>query len=154
HACDPTDVSSNRLLPQPVPVSQRATRARVDDVFNCHNPYPAATATYHGVTLVPACNSTTTPPYIDNLKTAIGSNGLPAVNNGVGTAYQSWKASYSCNPSGTISVSGNWVVDCNGGLSIGNGTNVEFKNGNVVFDGGFSMTGGSLKFNTNNTNAA
>ena len=69
--CDPGDVSSGRLLPQPVPVPQRATRARVDDVFNCHNPYPAATATYHGIALAPACNSATTPPYIDNLKTAI-----------------------------------------------------------------------------------
>ncbi|MET1001692.1 MAG: hypothetical protein ABWZ15_07770, partial [Acidimicrobiia bacterium] len=37
------------------------------------------------------------------------------------------------------------------GLSIGNGTSVEFKNGNVVFDSGFTMTGGSLSFNTNNT---
>jgi len=101
-----------------------------------------------------ACDPTTTPPYIDNLKAAIGTNGLPAVTNGVGTAYQSWKAAFSCNPAGTISVSGNWVVDCNGGLNIGNGTNVEFKNGNVVFDGGFQMTGGTLKFNTNNTNAA
>jgi Flp pilus assembly protein TadG len=154
-ACDPVDVSSGRLAPQPIPVASRATRSRVDDVFNCHNPYPSASAAYHGITLVSSCNPTTTPPYIDNLKAAIGTSGLPAVvPSGIGTTYQRWKASFSCNPPGTISVSGNWWIDCPGGLSIGNGTSVEFKDGNVVFDNGFSMTGGTLKFNTNNTNAA
>jgi hypothetical protein len=152
-ACDPGDVSTGRMLPQPVPVSSRATRARVDDVYNCHNPYPAAKALYHGITLVASCDPTSTPPYVDNLKTAIGTTGLPGVAPaGVGTVYQRWRASFSCNVAGTISVSGNWWVDCPGnGLSIGNGNSVEFKNGNVVFDSGFNMTGGSLSFNTNNT---
>jgi hypothetical protein len=153
-ACDPGDVSTGRMLPQPVPVSSRATRARVDDVYNCHNPYPGAKALYHGITLVASCDPTTTPPYVDNLRTAIGTSGLPGVvPAGVGTVYQRWRASFGCNPSGTVSVSGNWWIDCPGGLSIGNGTSVEFRNGNVVFDSGFSMTGGSLSFNTNNTTA-
>jgi hypothetical protein len=154
-ACDPADITAGRIAPSPIPATSRATRARVDDVYNCHNPYPSSTATYHGITLVANCNPTTTPPYIDNLKTVIGTSGLPPVTPaGVGTAYQQWKSSFSCNPSGTISVSGNWWVNCPNGLKIGNGTNVEFKNGNVVFDNGFSMTGGTLKFNTSNTNAA
>lgn len=152
-ACDPADVSGGRIVPQPVPVSSRATRSRVDDVYNCHNPYPASTSTYHGITLVANCNATTTPPYIDNLKTAIGGSGLPSVIPvGIGTTYQRWRASFSCNPTGTVSVSGNWWIDCPAGLSVGNGSDIEFKNGNVVFDNGFSMTGGTLKFNTNNTN--
>jgi hypothetical protein len=151
-ACDPADVASRRMLPQPVPVSSRATRARVDDVYNCHNPYPAAKALYHGITLVASCDPTATPPYVDNLKAAVGTTGLPpTVPAGVGTAYQRWRASFGCNPTGTISVSGNWWIDCPGGLNIGNGTSVEFKDGNVVFDSGFSMTGGSLSFNTNNS---
>ena len=51
-------------------------------------------------------------------------------------------------------MSGNWWVDCPAGLSIGNGTKTsKLADGNVVFDNGFSMTGGTLKFNTNNTNA-
>jgi hypothetical protein len=151
-ACDPVDVSSSRMLPQPVPVSSRATRARVDDVYNCHNPYPAAKAIYHGITLVANCDPASTPPYIDNLKTAVGTTGQPpVVPAGVGTTYQRWRASFSCNPGGTISVSGNWWIDCPGnGINIGNGTSIEFKNGNVVFDSGFSMTGGNLSFNTNN----
>ena len=61
---------------------------------------------------------------------------------------------HSCNPSGTVTVTGNWWVDCPGGLSIGNGTTVDFAGGNVVFDGGISMTGGALTFNDNNPNAS
>jgi hypothetical protein len=155
NACDPADVSSGRITPQPVSVSSRATRARVDDVFNCHNPYTPSRANYHGITLVSNCDSATTPPYIDNLISAVGSSGLPpVVPAGIGTPYQRWRASHSCNPSGAVSVTGNWWVDCPGGLSVGNGSDIEFANGNVVFDSGFSMTGGTLKFNTNNTNGA
>jgi len=57
---------------------------------------------------------------------------------------------HGCNPSGTTSVSGNWWVDCSAELSIGNGTTVTFSGGNVVFDGGLSMTGGALNFNSPN----
>jgi hypothetical protein len=145
-ACDPSDVSNGRISPQPISVSARATRSRVDDIYNCHSTYP----TYHGITLASNCDPSTTPPYIDNLKAAIGVSGAPAVP-APGT-YQQWSTLYSCQaPSGTTSVSGNWWIDCPSGLSIGNGSNVEFQNGNVVFDKGFSMTGGTLKFNTTNT---
>ena len=123
-------------------------------MFNCRNPYPAASSSFHGISLVASCNPLATPPYIDNLKAAVERAGLPTVAPaGIGTTYQRWRASFGCNPPGAIIVSGNWWVDCPAGLSIGNGTNVEFKDGNVVFDNGFSMTGGTLKFNTNNTNA-
>jgi Flp pilus assembly protein TadG len=142
-ACDPADVTGSRLAPQPQAVGVRATRSRVDDVFNCHSSYPA----FHGIPVYSNCNPATTPSYVDNLKTAIGTSGAPS-------GYQRWTTTgHSCNAaSGTTSVSGNWWIDCpNGnGLSIGNSTNVEFKNGNVVFDGNVTMTGGTLKFNTNN----
>ncbi len=140
-ACDQSDVNNGRLTPQPTSASNRATRSRVDDIYNCHMSYP----TYHGITLGSTCNPSTTPPYIDNLKTAIGTSGAPP-------GYSRWTQSYSCNaPSGTTSVTGNWWIDCPSGLSIGNGTNVEFRDGNVVFDQGLNMTGGTLKFNTNNS---
>src|SRR5204863_3004435 len=47
---------------------------------------------------------------------------------------------------------GNTWVDCN--LSVGNGSTVIF-NGNVVFDGSVSMTGGgTLSFNTGNASSS
>ena len=75
--------------------SSRATRARVDDVYNCQaTRIPPTKALYHGITLVASCDPTsTTPPYVDNLKTAVGTTGLPSVAPaGVGTVYQRWHA--------------------------------------------------------------
>ena len=141
-ACDQADITGGRLVPQPQAVGVRATRSRVDDVFNCHSTYPS----FHGIPIYSNCNPATTPPYIDNLKAAIGTSGAPA-------GYQQWTTGHSCNvASGTTSVSGNWWINCPN-FRVGNGTNVEFKNGNVVFDGNIVMTGGTLKFNTNNATA-
>jgi hypothetical protein len=144
-ACDPADVAAGRVAPQPV-AGDRATRAPVDWRYNCKSSYP----TYHGI-VIPKCTSSgTVPPYVDNLRTAVGTSGSP------GSSYSRWSTSYSCNPSGTIAVSGNWWVDCDngGGFKIGTGTAVTFNDGNVVFDGDLSMTGGELNINTNNSNLA
>ena len=139
-ACDPGDVAGGRLVPQPVSAAERATRAPVDWRYNCKAGYP----TFHGIAI--ANCAAATPPYIDNLKTAVGTSGNPSP-----ASYQRWTSTYSCNPSGTITVTGNWWVDCGGGgLSIGNGTTVTFAGGNVVFDRGLSMTGGALNLNTSN----
>jgi hypothetical protein len=139
-ACDAGDVSGGRLLPQPVSATERATRGPVDWRYNCKAGYPL----FHGIAIA-NCGAST-PPYIDNLKTAIGASGNP--NPG---SYQRWTATgHSCSPSGLTAVTGNWWVDCSGGLSIGNGTTVTFSGGNVVFDGGLSMTGGALNLNTSN----
>jgi len=152
-ACDPADVSSGRLLPQPVGVSARATRARVDDVYNCKDSYP----NYHGLTLSSLCKASPNPPpspYIDDLIAAIGTSGAPS-GAPTGLNYQRWTSSYSCNaPSGLPPLAGNWWVDCPGGLTVGNGSTVNFTSGNVIFDGGFSLTnGGTIGFNTNNQNS-
>lgn len=141
-ACDQADITAGRMTPQPSS-STRATRAPIDWRYNC-KPGAGAYPNYHGIAIGPCLNDPTTPPYIDDLRSAVGSSGLPS-----GT-YQRWSTTQSCNPSGTVTVAGNWLVDCAGGLSIGSGTTVTFTNGNVVLDGGISMTGGALNVNTLN----
>jgi hypothetical protein len=140
-ACSPSDVSEGRLAPQPRRAPARATRAPVDWKYNCKSAYPD----FHGIE-VAGCPDPN-PAYIDLLTAAVGASGSP------GPSYTRWKSVYSCNPSGTVTVAGNWWIDCPGGLSIGNGTSVSFTGGNVVFDGGLTMTGGSLSFNTANPTA-
>lgn len=143
-ACDPADVAGGRITPQPVPAGKRATRAPVDWQFNCKTGYPA----YHGIAIPDCPDAATIPPYVDRLVTAVGASGKP-------TGYTRWTTGgRSCNASGTIVVSGNFWVDCPGGLTIGTGTSVTFSDGNVVLDGGLSMSGsGVLNINTANATA-
>ncbi len=136
-ACDSSDVLNGRLSPAPANQASRSTRAPVDWRFNCKSSYP----NYHSIA-IEGC-PTEAAPYLDNLRTAIGTSGQPS-------GFQRWRASQSCNPSGTVTVTGNWWVDCPSGLSIGNGTTVTFSGGNVVMDKAISMTGGALNFNTAN----
>jgi hypothetical protein len=141
-ACDPSDLS--RISPTPVSAGDRATRSPVDWKFNCKSSYP----TYHGLALSGCPYST--PAYIDNLVSAIGTTGAPDAT------FRKWSSYHSCNvPGGTpIVESGNWWVDCTTGgnaFKIGNNVNVSFTGGNVVFDGPISMTGGSLSFNGSNS---
>lgn len=138
-ACDPADVAGGRINPQPTDSAQRATRAPVDWRYNCKTAYP----TYHGLT-VPACPETTA-PYVDNLISAVG-----AANPDT-SGFQRWSTVSSCNPTGNVVAAGNWWIDCPGGLSVGNGTNVTFTGGNIVSDGGLKMTGGSLTVNSANS---
>jgi hypothetical protein len=142
-ACSASDVASGRISPQPVAAGQRATRALVDWRFDCQSTYP----TYHGIAIAACPDVGTTPPYLTNLRTAIGTSGQP-------TGYQQWTTSgYSCNPSGTIDVpAGNWWIDCNT-LTIGNNTTVTFAGGNIVTTGAIAMTGTSA-LNVNTANPA
>ncbi|MFN0027237.1 MAG: hypothetical protein ACKV2O_08665 [Acidimicrobiales bacterium] len=140
-SCDPADVAAARITPQPLHLDARASRLPVDWAYNCKSGYPA----YHSLPIMDCPYPK--PAYVDLLKTAIGTSGSPP-------GFQKWSSSYSCNPSGTTTVNGNWWVDCNGGLKIGNGTHITFASGNVVFDKPFDMTGGSLSFNTSNPSTA
>ena len=142
NSCDPADVSggSPRVSPTPTQAGQRATRSPVDWRFNCKSTYPA----YHTIP-IDGC-TLGTPAYIDNLVSAVGNTVGVAPNS----SFQKWSPTYSCNPSGTITVAGNWWVNCPANFSIGSGTNITFSSGNVVFDGTVKMTGGSLAFNTAN----
>ncbi|MEO8693293.1 MAG: pilus assembly protein TadG-related protein [Acidimicrobiales bacterium] len=137
--CDAADVAGGRLGPQPQGSTERATRAPVDWRYNCKASYPS----YHGLAMEPC--SATTPKYLDNLRTAVGTSGNPSAST-----FQRWTTGHSCNPSGTVTVTGNWWVDCPSGLSVGNGTTLTFADGNVIMDNGLSMTGGVLNVNTAN----
>jgi hypothetical protein len=137
--CDVADVAGGRLVPQPQGSTERATRAPVDSRYNCKPSYP----NYHGLAMAPCTEGT--PKYLDNLRTAVGTSGNPSPST-----IQRWTTGHSCNPSGTVTVSGNWWVDCPSGLRIGNGTTVTFLDGNVIMDGGLTMTGGVFNVNTAN----
>lgn len=141
-ACDAADVSGGRLNPQPTGNSQRATRSPVDWRYNCKTVYPA----YHGIAIAP-CPTTTT-PYLDNLISAV------TAANPDTSGFQRWSTSFSCNPTGMVTAVGNWWVDCPSGLSIGNGTNVVFTGGNIVFNQGLKMTGGNFTVNNANPTAS
>lgn len=143
-ACDPSDVSGGRVNPQPIGNSQRATRSPVDWRYNCKAVYPA----FHGIA-IPSCPYAT-PPYLDNLISAVAA----ASPNPTSSGFSRWSSTYSCNPSGTVTVAGNWWVDCPSSLTIGNGTNVVFSGGNIVFDGGLKMTGGTFTVNNANPSPA
>ena len=136
-ACDPADVSAGTLSPQPVRRADRATRAPVDHRYNCKNSYPQ----FHGIDVDPCTSGT--PAYIDQLRAAMGGIGTPA-------GFQRWTDTYDCNnptvPAGGLG--GNWHIDCNT-FRISN-ADVQFNDGNVVFDGDISMTGGSLTMNAAN----
>jgi Flp pilus assembly protein TadG len=141
-ACNPSDISSGFISPQPVAALQRATRAPVDWQFNCKSTYP----NYYGIAISGCTDGN--PAYVDNLKTAIGATTgvLPSAT------YKSYKGNgYNCNPSGTVTVpAGNWLVDCSP-LKLNGSAILTFAGGNVVFDGGVSMSGSAqLKFNTSN----
>jgi hypothetical protein len=143
-ACDQSAIGT-QILPQPIPAEERATRAPVDWTWNCKPNYPD----YFGIAIKGCGASTGRGPYIDRLVSGIGTTGLP-------TGYQRWTSSHSCSPNGTITVTGNWWVDCNtpNGLSINNGTTVSFTGGNVVFNGGVKLnSGGVLNVNATNPTA-
>jgi hypothetical protein len=135
-----------RVFPQPVPSGERATRAPVDWAWNCKSSYPA----YLGVPIAPCPYEDQKGPYIDNLKAAIPTSGSPADGT-----WNRWRASHPCNPSGNITVTGNWVIDCSGGLTINNGTTLTFSGGNVIFRGGLKLlNGGTVNVNTANPRSA
>jgi hypothetical protein len=138
--CDPADVAGGRIVPQPQGSTERATRAPVDWRYNCKSSYPS----YHGVAITSCTDGKL--PYLDTLRATIGTT------TGVTPAgYKRWTTNgYSCNPTGLVEVPvDNWYIDCNGGLSIGNGTTLTFLGGNIVMDRGMTMTGGV--FNVNST---
>lgn len=137
-ACDSADVSGGRMTPQPKGNSQRVSRSPVDWRYNCKSTYPS----YHGIT-IPSCPKTTA-PYLDNLISAV------TAANPDTSGFRRWSSVYSCNPTGSVTAAGNWWIDCPSGLSVGNGTNVVFTGGNIVFDQGLKMTGGTLTVNNAN----
>ncbi len=135
---DPTEPVSSyfRLYPQPIGVSRRITRAPIDWRYNCKAAYPGypidlgdpAAGT---IPIQPCPNAPA--PHIDNLISLYGGAGNPGFAN-------VWSTLYPCTvndttwPAGSISVFGDWYVDCPDFI-VGNTQVVTFSGGNVVFDG-------------------
>jgi Flp pilus assembly protein TadG len=148
-ACDPSQVSSNLLSPQPQH-GEPASRAYIDWKYNCKTGYP----TFHGV-MVNDCPDTaarggTKDAYIDNLKAAIGTSGTPAGYTKIGPG------GGQCSPSASITYPvGNYYVACtkgNNGFTVNGGVTVTFQGGNVVFDDNVTVSnGGAINFNADQT---
>lgn len=123
---DPADPPESffQLYPQPGPRSDRVTRAPIDWRYNCKGGYPP----YLGISIDPC--PTTPATHIDDLIVAYGS---PVGVSPMGS-FQTWTDTHSCTiGAGTLSVSGNWWVNCSD--FIVNGATVIFDDGDVVFDG-------------------
>lgn len=141
---DPLEVSDSnepaesyfKLYPQPVGISRRITRAPIDWRYNCKTSYPGYPIDINNVAAgtipIDACPNPAA-PHIDNLVSAYSGTMNPGFAN-------IWSNSYPCtvanatNPPGSISVTGDWWVDCPS-FVINNAQVVTFSGGNVVFDG-------------------
>ena len=134
---DPDVLNNDRLFPVPQPAFDRITRKPIDWRYNCKSDYPdypldASNPSGPGIP-IPDCPFGT-PAHIDGHVAAYGSL-VPAT-------FQSWiGAGYSCSPNNeTISVSGNWYIDCppSGPNSIG----LTVSGGSITIDGNVIMEGG------------
>jgi hypothetical protein len=140
-ACDPADVLSGRLAPTPIYVPRRATRAPVDHRWNCKTGYPAydvGTTGFAGIEIPDCPTAAEVPPYIDLLRSRVGTSGAPA---GFSTYPRPGVPSDKCNVVGAVVLpADNWFVDC-GTLQVSGGTSITFSGGNVVTRGGITSTG-------------
>jgi Flp pilus assembly protein TadG len=153
-ACNVSEVSGGLLAPQPQH-GDTASREYIDWRWNCKTGYP----TYHGVTINDCPNTAarggTSYPYLDNLKTAVGASGTPST----GSWTKIGPGGNACSPSASITYPvGNYYVACtkgNNGFTVNGGVTINFLGGNVVFDDNVSVSnGGTLEFNSANTNSA
>ena len=118
-----------QLSPQPAPRSNRVTRAPIDWRYNCQAVYPL----YLGIVPINPC-PTAPATHIDDLVFALGQ---PAAVNPAG--FTKWTDTYPCTiGAGTVSVSGNWWVDCDPRFIV-NGATVIFNDGDVVFNGDIDL---------------
>jgi hypothetical protein len=151
HACEPNDVLSGRINPQPT-FLERATRSIVDHTFNCKDSYPD----YQNILKLAKCdnvvkdangNGIPESAYIDELRYALGP-GKDLVARG-------WRKytidpaiplpldqKKRCNtPPDLVLPVGNWWIDCKGPGVSGLNTNraLTFLGGNVVFEGDLTL---------------
>jgi hypothetical protein len=134
---DPDVLDNDRLFPIPTPAFDRITRKPLDWRYDCRSGYPlyplvASNPSGPGIQ-IPDCPFSK-PPHISNHRATYDS--------GVPVGFQSWIAEgYSCSPNGaTISVAGNWHIDCppSGPNDIG----LTVVGGSVTIDGNVLMDGG------------
>ncbi len=156
-AVDPADISDPsepaiswfRLFPEPFPASRRITRAPIDWRYNCKASYPDYDLDAPGSGGVPVMGcpeAATRAPYINNLRAAYGD--ASDIGSNPGGTFSRWTDTHDCayQPSDPdVAVSGDWWIDCAGGLTINN--NVTFSGGSIVSDGPIDVGGGSLTIN-------
>jgi hypothetical protein len=147
HACEPGDILSGRINPQPI-FEERATRSIVDHTFNCKDSYPDFPAGTNILQLekcdnvVPDANGNGIPEsaYIDELRYALG----PGKN----LIARGWRqfttdpaillppGASRCNtPPELVLPVGNWWIDCTGAQGLNTNNALTFLGGNVVFEG-------------------
>lgn len=131
HSYDPSDIPAERIKPAPRP-GVRVTRQPFDWRYNCQS--------------ANSCPSTQTrPPYIDNLRAAIGTSGVP-------TGYSLYPGACKTLPNDPVVVMppGNWFVDC---ANFDVASSVTFQSGSVVFKGSVKVgASGVLTVNASGTN--
>lgn len=127
-AYDPSDVGPTAAIyPAPVASSAPVGRSGMTYAYDC---VPANGCPGSG------------PSKIATLVAADGGTGVPA-------GFTRWSTVYPCSFSTDTAIpSGNWYVDCAGGVSTS--AKLTFKGGNIVADGPFTLTGsGALRTNCN-----
>ena len=135
-ACDAADVAGGTLVPQPMGLSRRATRAPVDHRFDCKSAYPM----YRGIVPIAPCpDAGTTPAHITNLISAVGASGAPS----------GFTTFNDCNPAGVQDVIGNVFVNC-ASFKLTSGAVVNFKGGNVIFKGDVTLNNSTMTVNGSN----
>lgn len=166
HSYDPADISGAinpvagepaiswfRLYPTPIGATRRITRAPIDWRYNCKAIYPVYPLDLAnpavGYPIDPCPDAATTPSHIEQLQAQYGQPvGTPPI--GIG---QRWTNSYPCTvdpitwPTLTINETGDWWIDCPGGLIINN-TVVTIDGGDLVLDGDVDLrSSGELHLN-------
>ena len=140
NAYEEIDVTNCRLLPRPI-AGPRVTRAPIDHRYNCKASYP----NYFGFPVGPCRDAATTAPYIDNLRSAIGTTGVPS---GFSSADSFFPGNCRTQP-GDLPITippGNWYVSCSR-LVLQNSVLFQGPT-NIVFEGTVSVgASGSLCIN-------
>ncbi len=143
--------AGGELAPLPEKLPRRVTRAPVDHRYNCKPGGYSWPAPFDVGWDISACNNDPlTPPHIDHL--VFGGGGYPGYAGGAGSvpgSFQTWSNFHPCTvpPATTITVSGDWYIDCHPRLGI-NGA-VEFTDGDVIVQNNISIqSGATLTFNT------
>lgn len=152
---DPADVincnAQYGIAPRPI-AGPRITRSPIDHRYNCRSSYPD----FWGIEIARCRDAGTRPAYIDTLVSQVGTSGIPAggsITNGsfVSGVGGGGQLPAGCsNPSSAPPIvypSGNYYINCPGGLDIG--SSVTFLSpSNVVFQQNVNVNG-SLCINVN-----
>ena len=183
-ACDPTDVANGTLYPQPQQEFVRATVLPAYRRWNCRGPGGAAYPQYQpypGLAPVPigGCDRTdpsdSAAPYIDNLKSAIGTSSSAGIPAGFCDfdaanppargcpAIPGFPTGVACSGSSALSSSSppiqvplaNWDITCPASHQLNIPNSITFAPGsNIVVDNGLSTgASGSLIVNSPTANA-